>query len=481
MLEKIRNSGIAVWLRSLYSRLEGGALPTFFMGRWYPPLICALVLLGHLFGLEMLTNTAIILLTTLSLLVCRTTRPVIVVACTYLFQLSREHTPALPTYSDYCFSSWRLPLVVALFVIVALAIAFFAVKRKIFAGVTFRNTRLLLPLLIFMAALIAGGAFSAEWSWANFAFGVLQAFTFGFFFILFLLGLRGESLEDMAEYFAYVSALTVLLLLGEVGGLYLTSDTLYTAEGEVIKGQILFGWGVWNSMGVALAQLIPVCFIGVIRSKYSWLYFGASVLCLGGIILTQSRNALLFGLLAFAACVVLCAFVGRYKIAYRVMTALGAVGVIAAAILMRERLPELIGGFFSDNGRYTIWEIGINNFLDSPVFGKGFFGFEFPDDPNYFVGADFLPGFVHQTFIQLLSATGAIGLLAYLFYRLSTVMAVVRRPSVNKSLLFGSALVMLLMSQLDTFLFNFWPVIHYSVVIGIIYLGDSNTKEEKTI
>ena len=123
--------------------------------------------------------------------------------------------------------------------------------------------------------------------------------------------------------------------------------------------------------------------------------------------------------------------------------------------------------------------MGIDKFLSAPVFGTGFFAFEFPDDPNYFVGASFLPSFVHQTFIQLLSSMGLFGIASYIYYRASTAVCAFRRPTAIKTLLFITALVMPVMSLIDTFIFNFWPVIHYSITLAVMCLDElgENLKE----
>ncbi len=358
---------------------------------------------------------------------------------------------------------------VAMFVLVAAALVFFAVKNRIFAGISLVRTPLLLPLLVLGAAFALGGALSSEWTPASLVFGVLQAVAFLFFFVYFLFGMRTESTEGMAECFAYTSALGVLVLVGELAARYIKSDAVISG-GEIIKGQILFGWGVWNSMGAALCMLIPACFIGVIKNRgvRSFAYFGAAVLAFFGAVMTLSRNALLFGLIFLAISIAFACFVGEHKLFYRVLFAIGAIGVIGAGVIFWDKIPELLLSFFGDNGRFTLWEMGMEKFLSSPVFGTGFFAFRFPDDPNYFVGAGFLPSFVHQTFIQLLSSMGAVGLLSYLYYRVSTVVLAFRRPSATKLLLLVTALVIPAMSLIDTFIFNFWPVIHYSIALAVM-------------
>ena len=466
---KEKENGRPFSLGALRERLAEGPLCDFFMGKWYPLAVCALVLIGHVFALEIWTNILIMLSASLALIICPSVRPIIPAACNYVFQLSVEHSPALPNYSDYCFSGWRLPIVVAMFVCVALAFAYFAVKNKIFRGISLTRTPLLLPLLVLSAAFLLGGVFSPEWTPASLVFGIAQVFWFVFFFVYFYFGMRMESRDQMADTLAYTSALTVLVLVGELVARYVKCDGVIV-DGEIVKGQILFGWGVWNSMGVALCMLIPACFIGVVRQRgvRSFLYLGAALLALVGAVMTLSRNALLFGAVFFAASVIFACFVGAYRRFYRVIAALGVLLVLAAVILLFDRIPELVGAFLFDNGRFTLWRMGIEKFLSAPIFGTGFFAFEFPDDPNYFVGASFLPSFVHQTFVQLLSSMGLFGLLSYLYYRVSTVACALRRPDPIRLLLFLTSLVLPVMSLIDTFIFNLWPIIHYSITLAVM-------------
>lgn len=442
-------------------------LRAFFGGRVYPIFVAVLTLIGHLFGLEVITNLVGMLAISVAFLVCDTAKPFIPFACMYIFQMSVVNAPGVPTFSDYYMTGWRLPVVIASFAIFILALVCFILRRRLLFGMTRRDAVLLLPLVGLAVAFTLGGTFSDAWSIGNMGFGALEGAFYLVLFFVFYRGISGEDYDGLVRYFAYVSAITAAVLLCEVGALYLTSDTLIVG-GEIVKNQIHFGWGIWNSMGVALSVLIPAIFVGVYHSRASWGYFSVAALSLIGVFLTLSRNAWIFGTLAFAVCVSVLAFCGTHRMAYRIMLGVGVLGVLSGVVLLWDRLPDMLSALFNDNGRYTLWGIGIDNFLSSPIFGRGFFGFAFPDDPNYFTGADFLPAFAHQTFVELLSATGILGLVVYLVYRVSTLRLVLKRPSVTKTLIFLSALTMLLMSLLDNYVFSFWPVIHYTVSLAVI-------------
>lgn len=442
-------------------------LSGFFSGWAYPLLIAALTLVGHLFAIEVITFFLGVLTLLVMSFVQDTARPFIPFACMLVFHVSRANSPGVPSFSDYYVTGWRLPVVVGAFVIIFISVVVFALRRRLFSDFSRRDAELLLPLVGLLVAFSLGGAFSDAWSVVNMGFGVLEGLMYFVIFFFFYRGLRGEDFQQLGGYFAYVSSVTAVVLCVEVAALYLGLDTPISG-GEIMKGQIVFGWGIWTSMGLALAVLIPAIFVGAYSSRAPFGYFAVATLTLGCIFLTLSRNAWLVGAAAYAASVLVLALFGRHKRVYRIIAAALLLGVLLGAVLLFDRLPGLIAALFNDNGRYELWRLGLENFLSAPIFGRGFFGFQFPDDPNYFTGVGFMPAFVHQTFIELLSATGVVGLLAYIIYRVSTVRICILRPSVKKTLVAMSALVMLLMSLIDNFAFNFWPVLHYSIAIAVV-------------
>ena len=107
-------------------KLDINTLRSFYMGRIYPVVVCALVLLGSLTGLEMYFNFLVTGLFVSSLFICTSTRPMIVSLCTYIFQLSVKNSPSLINNSDYLYTGWRIvALIVSILSIFAAAFSFF--------------------------------------------------------------------------------------------------------------------------------------------------------------------------------------------------------------------------------------------------------------------------------------------------------------------------------------------------------------------
>lgn len=454
------------------------ALRRFYLSKLYPPIVCAIVFLGHVTGLEVYLNFINTLLLVGALLVCDTVRPFIVSMCTYVYQVSIRNSPGHPTFSDYYYTGWRL---VAFSIVIALiigAIVAFIIKNRIYRRLSFKNTPLLIPLLVLSCAFLLSGVFSGKWTAANLGFAAANIAVYLFAFLFIYHGLsEEESADELAGYVAYVTLCIAFLISGELITLFLTSDAVF-ADGSIVKTEVSLGWGIWNLVAVSLAILIPVLFYGVQNNRYPWLYFFAATVAFVMSVLTMSRNALIFSTLAYAACVLILCFVGKYKKVFRIITAVGVLGVVALTVVFFDKIQLLLGDYFergfSDNGRYNLWRAAFDNFLSAPVFGVGFHGF---DVETAVFG--FLPKQAHNTVIQLLSATGVVGLLSYGYYRIMSAIPFLKRPSLMKSLFGISILVLLGESLLDNFIFNFYPMLYYAVILATVFKKSREEQAEK--
>lgn len=445
----------------------------FYMSDLYPAIICLLVFVGSITALEFYFNLVHTALMIGALLISRTVRPFIISLCTYVYQVSLPHSPRYPNYSDYYYTGWRLPVVIVLIAAIAFAIVYFTVKNKVYARLSFKESPLLLPLLVFSGAMLLNGAFSSGWQASGLGVAASHIAVYLLVFLIIYHGLEGESAGEMARYFAYITLLIALVISGELIHLFVTSDSIFV-DGSIVKTSVALGWGIWNLIAVSLAVLIPVLFFGVMNNRYPWLYFFVATLAFVMSVLTMSRNALVFSTLAYAVCVLICCFVGKYKKVFRIITLVGIVLVAAMAVLLWDKLQGLLSDYFergfSDNGRYALWHQAFDNFLSAPIFGRGFCGF---DVETAVFGP--LPKQAHNTVIQLLSATGIVGLLSYGYYRIISLKPFFKRPSLMKSFLGLSILVLLAESLLDNFVFNIYPVFYYAVALAIVFRA---SKEE---
>lgn len=437
-------------------------LSAFFLGPYYPILQAIIIFVGHAFAFETFSFPSVALLASAGALVTGSAKPFIMFAAAFLFQLSPQHSPGYQSgFSDYYFTEWRLPIAIISFLLVGVGVAFLVVKGRLYKEITFKKMPLLLPALGLGAAFLLNGAFSSGWSFADVGFGACQVLIYVALYVFFYASLRRENLSELVRYFAYVSSVITLLLFAEIILPYIRH------MGIPAKEEMVFGWGIWNTAGACINALVPMCFLGFIKSeRFCWYYLSVGVLGFVGAALTQSRNALLIGAVLFAVCMLVLCFKGRYKKAFRITLVVGALCIFAGALVLRDKVGELMGIFFADNGRFTLWQIGIENFLEAPLFGKGFYSFT----SETFVSSAFLPDMAHNTVIQILSAMGIFGLAAYLCYRVLSLMPLIRKPDSTKLLLTLSMSAMLLGGLLDNFVFYFLSPLHYTVALVILQL-----------
>lgn len=440
-------------------------LRSFFMGPIYPAVVCLIVFLGYILEIEYYLNILNISLAVIMLCVCKSLRPLIVVATSYLYQISVAHSPSLPASSDFLITPPRLYVTVALFVLVGLALLFFFIRNKLITRESLKSLPMLPAFFMMSFAFIMNGAFSGMWNAASLGYGLLNILGFFGIFYIFYLGFKNENAASLLKYTAYVSALIAFVLVLEVAWLYAFGKIIYW--GTIFKHRILFGWGNWNTMGQSLTVLIPVVFYGAMKNKRPWFYFIVATLTFVAALLTLSRNAMIFATLSYVVCLIIACFYGDHKKVFRVIVPVGAAGLGVAIYCFRDKLAHVFSNFisygFSDSGRFNLYKQGFIEFLEAPIFGKGFFGID--TDVAKFV--DFFPQMLHNTVVQLIASMGIVGLIAYIFYRYMTVKLVLKRPSLEKTMLAMSIFVLALQSLLDNFIFYVQPMIYYSIALAI--------------
>lgn len=452
----------------------------FYTGRIYPLVVAALVLIGSVLAVEIFTASLVVLLFVGAALLCDSARPLIITVTTFCFQMSVKYSPS-PSVSDnhdYYFTSWRLPVFTVYIVLIVAALVVFFVKNGCYKRVSLRRDLLLLPIAALCAAFLLSGAFCGgffEGLW----FSLAQAAVFSIFYFVFAYGFRpDEGRGELTEYLAYTSAVTAVLILAQLAHLFITSDDIFV-DGGINKVGVMLGWGSWALIGLSLATLIPIIFYGAMRGgRASWAYLAVATLAWGGALLSMSRGAQLFATLAYAACVIIAAVKAHRKLFYRVLLGTGAVCALVAVVIFFDKIPDLLAAFLDDNGRAEHAKIALDNFLAAPVFGVGFLNFEsLGAIPPEYAPMGPWPAMAHNTLLELLSATGAVGTLAYLVYRAASLYPVFKRPTLERTMLFVSVAALLLSSLLDNFVFDVYPMLLYSVALAIIHKREPEAED----
>lgn len=437
-----------------------GYLRRFYASRWYIGLIVLLTALSYVTGGELVVWGIFVFLSALAMVVVPDLMPVVPPTLTAVFCLSVRHAPMRPTYSPYLFTGTGLAVVVSLSVVVVLA---FAAHLVIWGVRLPENTErpALLPFLLpLAAALLLNGVGQAGYSIKNLVFGAITAFCWCGLYLVYDLQLpRGRETK---EYMFDCCFAIAWLLLFEFVYAYIANGVVENGVADAAK--IVMGWGIHNGIGIMFALLIPLMLRMASERRRATLYYTTATLLLVGIVLTTSRGSLLVGTGAFLAGSLLLCYRGNHRRVNRICFAVVACAALIVLLFCREPLLHFLPRFrtdgMNDNGRFDLWREGWHLFLGAPIFGAGFAAISFES-----WAGNLFPGYLHNTIFELLGAGGACAVVAYLAYRVQSVMLFVRKPTFDRTFMGLSIAVLLGGSLLDNHVFNIYPMFFYAVLL----------------
>lgn len=453
---------------------------SFFMGYGYPIWLAFSIILGRSLNLEFYFAILDLLIIAIGFLACDTLRPIIPILISFLYRIPLSHAPGTPNYSDYYFGA-KLYILLGVLVIPLASLAYLFIRNKLITLNSLKKLPLVWPLAGLSLAFLLGGIFNPDRVASDLHFALFQILAFAIIFWLLYLGLRDEKADELCSYFVFVCAVVASVLILEVAHLYIFEGVL-TPDGQINKSNIHFGWGISNTTANALTVLIPVCFLGVIKKKNHFAYFVVGTLALVAAIFTLSRNGVLFGCLFYVLSVIACCFFGEKRKICRYIT-LGTVALLVLIFLIfGERIEHMFSSMIdsglNDNGRYTLWHMAFDDFIERPLFGNCYYSFA----ETWGTYASFIPFQAHNTVFQVLQSMGIFGFIAYLVYRVFTLLPFIRKPSVDKLMLLMSIGVLLGESLLDNFIFWFAPTFVYNLAIVIaikLYQAQKEKDSEK--
>ena len=454
----------------------------FFLGKWYPVLTFLLVVLGYVTGLEVYTLLINTVLMAFAIVRTLSIKPMLFYMLTFMYQFSAQHLPMRPFYSDHYYSGHRPFVIVASGVIIVVAVLIYFVRSKVLRFVTWRKIPLLLPLILFCGAMLVNGLFVKGNDIMDFVWGCGQVLVYLVIYLLCYLGLRNENRRELFDYFRHLVTLMSWVIVLECAWFIVSGDRSF---GQVVSERSLaLGVGNCNIVGAHAAMLIPANLYGLMKGKRPYLSLLTGFAVYAVAMVSTSRNAMLFGTVYFICAFIFCAFFGSKKKQMGRLIVSATVFLVVFAIIFRAEVVSVIKLYLDrgmgNNGRYPLWERAWQLFLESPIFGKGFFTLDLTT-PNSFdkLSFELVPDFAHNTVFELLGATGIVGFVTYSIYRISTLVIAFRKPNAERIALVISALYIVFASLLDNFVFQIFSPVFYTVTMVIaVFLYEDDMRRE---
>ena len=464
----------------------------FFLGYGYPIFSFALILFGYLTGLEVFTILINCIVTAFAILKTDNVKPLLFFVLTFMYQLTPWHLPMKPYNSAYYYTGFVPYVLISAVLIIVVSVIVFIFKSHLLSYVSWGSVPMLVPLVAFSIAMLLNGAFAEGYEIMNLVWGIGQVLVYLVIYLICYLGLRREKRYELLDYLQLVVILMSWILIVQVVhclGTAFANGTLFTENGEISRSAVSLGFGNCNIVGVHTAMLIPANLVGLASGRRPYTSLVTAILIYLCALSTTSRNAMLFGSIfffGFVAVALIKHIHGRgFKLDFNRKSLIFAGSTVAVTLVVvlifREQifsLVDTVSAYYqkmgmSDNGRYDLWRKSYEFFLESPVFGKGFYTIDL-STPNSFAvllekfNIELVPDFAHNTVFELLGATGIMGFLAYSVYRISSLVVAFRHSSFERLLWVVAALYVAVASIVDNFVFQIFSPVLYTVIMAVI-------------
>ena len=330
--------------------------------------------------------------------------------------------------------------------------------------------------LFLAVALVAGGAASGYWGKRTLLFGFTEAASLSAVYFYFYFTVNWKKVPEHYGMMVFLALGAGLVL--EIVGMYFMKGAV---NGDSVNRNAFFtGWGIYNNVGCAMAICMPAPFYFAIKRKEGWIFSLLGIVYYLAVMLSQSRNAMLFGTALFAVCVVAVLVKTKGWERWKNLIVYGAFALVGliAVIAFRDRIASIFHAVgeagFNDSARFDTYRACWKRFLEAPWFGSGFYrtpGTVLQPDTGMWTTMDgaldstgFLPPRAHNTLFQILASGGVFLLIAYLCHRVQTGILLFRRPTTEKFFVALCVSALLLTSLLDCHFFNLGPGLLYSAL-----------------
>ena len=448
----------------------------FIRSPWYPAISVLLMICAELFSLELPVFYIYFVFILITVLFDEDLLGVFVLIPCHYLAISAPNNPG--KHAQTLFST---PTQMAQLVILISVYGVLLTSRLISLILLHKNKRspeLWLGILCFSLTLILGGAFSGYWGKRTVMFALVEI---GSLFAIYFFFYYAVNWKNIPRHYGMMLFLIFGVgVMAEILGMYFMPGAV--SQTTVNRNAFYTGWGIYNNVGCVMAMCMPAPFYFAVKRKEGWSFALLGIVFYLAVLLSQSRNAMLFGTVIFIACVAIVLIRTKGWERWKNLIVFGAFALIllVVGLVLRDRLIKLFSGVdqvgLNDSLRFDTYRACWKRFLEAPFFGSGFYhtpGTVLQPDTGMWTTIEgagetgFMPPRSHNTLFQLLASGGIFMVLGYLVHRIQTGILFFRRPSTEKTFVFLSVTALLLTSLLDCHLFNFGPGLLYSALLLI--------------
>ena len=463
---------------------------SFFGSGWYIACIVFLMACSELFSLELFVIPAYLVLGFLCMLFCDDLLGIVpIVASGYMLFAAKNNPGKFPITGLFAQKYAQDALMICIGF--AAAILLLRLVSKLLERGKKRGVpQLTLGYILLGLSYLLGGAFTKNYDTRTVFFGFVEIAAIGFFYFFFYFTVDWDKVPK--HYMPMLVTILGIGLFAEILGMY-TNPGAPTLDGGGSRDSLYTGWGIWNCVGCMMAVCVPAPVYFAVKKKNGWLYTLLSALFMLGVLLTQSRGSMLAGAVVYMCGVVVTLVMSRKK--ERIRNLLVYLALLLGGIILLVRFWDKVSGLIttlleigtSDSGRLDLYSQAWGVFLRNPLFGVGWYdvpGIQYAQGGMYPNGHPvlenyFIPGFVHNTFLELLAMGGAFAFFSYLIHRTQTVMLFFRKPTTAKTVAGICILAMLLASIVDNHVFNLGPGLLYSMLLVFVEKADESDPDRK--
>lgn len=365
-----------------------------------------------------------------------------------------------------------IPLVLLFIIAAAIRLAF-TVKDK-----RFKITPAFIGVAAFSAVLMLNGLFTKDYEPKNLLFALIIA--------AIILGIYSTTKDNIKvnsecyEKIAYAFLALSFLLVVELAVAYITTEELFV-DGKINRGNLVFGWGVYNSFGLLIVMCLPAAIFLAGKKKFGFVYTLYSFIIFVAVFFSCSRQAMVGGLFIYPFCVAMLIWKGKNRFANILVLSTAVIAGIILMSVFREWVTDffkeifenfIVDGKLNGSGRVAIWKQALDYFKTYPVFGAGFFvDFGYTSDN----GMSVIPLMCHNTMFEIMSACGTVGLCAYSVHRVQTILSFTKNITPERTFIAGTIIALLVISLFDNHVFNVFPTLVYSALLAVLFGGENKT------